>query len=318
MASRWWVPILLVVLVGCGTGDTVETPVVSPATSTTSSSTTVASTAGLFTTTTTTAAVAPEPPTLEITDPQPDAVVTSAVYIFRGRTDPGCTVDVGGRYFAHVDADGSWTLDLVLRPGGNTTTITATDKDGAKTDVQVSLTYAPIVLSSDGLGIVSFDDPVAEVVAILTGLLGPASYDQVEESPFEVPWEGGWSRGDSGPDACHAVTTGYICFDYIRFMAWETAGLWVIFSDLMVNEEANLGGDGGWVKVPPSLQGYSYRGGDVGPVAYAAHGITIGSTVTELQALGDLVTFHFNACGDSVDFAIADPDGTNEGDLGLS
>lgn len=151
-------------------------------------------------------------------------MVTTAVYTFQGITDPGCTVDVGGKYLADVDPDGNWTLDLVLRPGGNTTTITATDEDGAKTAVQVSLTYAPFVIRSDGLGIVSFGDPVEDVVAILTDLLGPASYDQLYEAPFDVPVEG-WHRGDSGPDACHYATTGYICFDYIRFMAWEAAGL---------------------------------------------------------------------------------------------
>lgn len=178
----------------------------------------------------------------------------------------------------------------------------------------MSLTYAPFVLRSDGLGVVSFGDPVDDVVAILTDLLGPASHDHVEESPFEVPIEG-WHRGDSGPDACHYATTGYICFDYIRFMAWEAAGLSVSFSDLAIDRRASPDDDQPWVQVPPGLQSYSYRAGDTEPLWHTTHGITIGSTVTELQALGDLVTFHFNACGDSVDFAIADPDGTNEGQI---
>jgi hypothetical protein len=248
---------------------------------------------------------------LAITDPQPEAVVTTTVYTFQGVTDPGCTVDVGGKYFADVDADGSWTLDLVLRPGANTTTLTATDEAGAKTAVQVSLSYAPFILSADGLGIVSFGDPVDDVVAILTELLGPSSSDHVEESPFEIAE--GWNRGERGPDACHAVTTGDICFDYIRYMFWDDVGLGVMFSDLAVNHEAHPDEEQPWVQVSPSLQRYGYHGGEVDPLAYTTHGLTIGSTVTDLQALGNLVTFHFNACSDSVDFAIADPDGTNGG-----
>jgi hypothetical protein len=79
---------------------------------------------------------------LEVTDPIDGAVVSSRRYTFRGRTEPGCTVDIGGRYFADVDADGNWTLELILVPGGNTTTFTATDEAGLSSTAQVNVVFA--------------------------------------------------------------------------------------------------------------------------------------------------------------------------------
>jgi hypothetical protein len=91
---------------------------------------------------------------------------------------------------------------------------------------------------------------------------------------------------------------------------------WVVFSDLMmVNEDADPGDDGYWLQVPPSLRGYSYRAGDTGPIASTVHGITVGSTVKDLRALGDIVTLGYDACGDIVGFTIADSGGTNEGQI---
>ena len=54
--------------------------------------------------------------------------VTTRLYRFAGMVDPGCTVVGAGAYFADVASDGSWTLELLLNPGANTTTFTATDR----------------------------------------------------------------------------------------------------------------------------------------------------------------------------------------------
>jgi hypothetical protein len=218
MASKWWTLTLLVVLVGCATSDSIDgssstsptsTTIASPATT----GETTATSATALTTTTTTAA--PEPPRLEIIDPRPHAIITTGVYTFQGLTDPGCTIDVGGRYFADVDPDGNWTLDLVLRPGGNTTTLTATNHDGAKTALQVSVTYAPIVLSADGLGVVSFGDPMDDVMTVLTDLLGPPTSDEI----YEDTW---------GEDAAHG---------YLRQVRWwgPSVKLFLEFKDWDIN-----------------------------------------------------------------------------------
>jgi hypothetical protein len=132
MASKLWALAVLVVLVSCSTSDSVDTSLVDAPTSTSMSSATAitSTTTTSMPASTTTPTVAPEPPLLEITDPQPDEVVATAVYTFQGVSDPGYTVNVGGRYFADVDADGNWTIDLLPNPGGNATPFTATDGIG--------------------------------------------------------------------------------------------------------------------------------------------------------------------------------------------
>lgn len=149
-------------------------------------------------------------------------------------------------------------------------------------------------------------------MAVLVDLFGPPSSDQLYESPFK--WEGyeGWTGPDRGVDASHMATVGYACFDYIHHVSWGDVGLWVTFSDLMVNEDADPGGDGCWLQVPPSLRCYDYRAGDTGPYVRTVQGIAVGSTVRELRALGDAVTFGLG-CGDDVEFSIDDPDSTNGG-----
>jgi hypothetical protein len=155
-------------------------------------------------------------------------------------------------------------------------------------------------------------------MAVLVDLFGPPSSDQLYESPFK--WEGyeGWAETGRGVDACHRATVpifgGYGCFDYIRRVSWGDVGLWVVFSDLMVNEDADPGGDGYWLQVPPSLRGYVYGAGDTGPSARTAQGIAVGSTVKDLRALGDEVTFG-QGCGDDLEFTINDPDSTSGGSI---
>jgi hypothetical protein len=160
-----------------------------------------------------------------------------------------------------------------------------------------------LVLRHDGLGAVSFGDPVDDVMAILTEQFGAPTRDDLYESPFEVPAD--WDRGDRGPSACHVGTTGNVCFDYIRFVWWEQEGLSVLFSDIEANPEATTGDEDYWTQVPPSFRGYGYRGSEIASL-YTAHGITVGSTTEDLLTLGSIVSFGWDACGGYVDFRISD------------
>ena len=128
-----------------------------------------------------------------------------------------------------------------------------------------------MVLAADGFGVVSFGDRVDGVMAVLTDRLGVPTHDELYESPFEVP--SGWHGDRRGPSACHVTTTGYACFDYVRFVSWEDNGVWVIFSDIEANAEAATDGEDYWAQVPPSFQGYSYAGGDGSPLLQTGDGI---------------------------------------------
>ncbi len=286
---------------------TTATPNTTPPTSTTTSTTTTTTS----TTPTITTAVAPDvtPPALVITAPRPGETVTTRTYRFAGTTDPGCTVTAAGRYSADVDTDGNWSIILVLNLGSNLATFTATDPAGNTTTDQLRVDYdPPLVLRADGLGVVSFGEPVDEVLTLLTERLGPPTEDELYESPFEVP--SGWQGDERGPDACHAGSPGYICFDYVRTVWWEEPRLWVLFSDLEVDSEAVPGDDDYWVQVPASFQGYGYSGGGS---LYTVDGITVGSTTAELLSLGPLVSFEWNPCGDFVDFTITEGGESKEG-----
>jgi hypothetical protein len=309
---------LVVAVTGCVSGDdatgTTSTSAVPHTATTVDATSTTTSTTQPTTTSTSTSTTLPESLHLEILDPLHGATVTSARYTFTGMTDPGCLVTVGGKYEATVAEDGSWALDLMLKPGRNSTTFVATDPDTElETSEAIRVYYTgTLELRSDGLGVVSFGDPVEDVMSILTELFGPPSYDQLVESPFELL--DGWTGPDRGVAACHMATVpifgGYGCFDYIRVTSWSDVGLRVVFSDLMVTPS---GDDAAYVEVPPSLRGYVYWAGDTGPSARTVQGIGVGSTVSEFMALGDQVTFSGPGCGDNVEFSIDDPDSGDGG-----
>jgi hypothetical protein len=187
-------------------------------------------------------------------------VVTTAVYAFQGFTDPGCTVDVGGKYFADVDTDGAWTLDLVLRPGANTTTITAADKNGVKTAVQVTVTYAPIVLRSDGLGIVDLGDSIDEALTDLNGVLGPPT-QTIEDS--EAMLEPSRGQYGFGPDQTAIVAI------------WDDIGLLAAFSEYPFYRQDGAMHLSGWISVAPSTASNAPR---------TQEGIGVGSTFAEVHA----------------------------------
>ena len=268
-----------------------------PATTSTAAPTTVTTKP-----TTTTTTTVPGPPRLEVLDPIHGATVTTRRYTFSGVTDPDCAVTVGGKYRATVEPDGSWTLDLMLGPGRNSTTFVATHPEtGFETSQAIRVYYADLdglVLQGDGLGVVSFGDPMDDVIATLTERLGPPTGDRIEQSPFGV------AEGDSGPAACNTVT-GYLCYDYIRWASWSHIGLWITIAD--------VNGDGWGEKGAPNLRGYTYGAGDAGAVLHTLHGITVGTTVDELQALGDLVTFGVDGCGEVIRFTASDAGGSVTG-----
>jgi hypothetical protein len=207
------------------------------------------------------------------------------------------------------------TTTTVTEPTTTTTSTSTTRVPSTTTTTEPTTTSTSpppaLVLRGDGLGIVAFGDPVEDVMAILIDLFGPPSYDQLLESPFELP--DGSTGPDRGVSACHFATVpifgGHICFDYIRATSWSDVGLSVVFSDLMVTPGGSYFGDADfYVEVPPSLRGYVYRAGDMGPSARTVEGISVGSTVEDLMALGDQVTFSGPGCGDNVGFTIHDPD----------
>ena len=105
--------------------------------------------------TTTLATVAPDTtaPALTVSDPARGATVTTRTYRFRGSTEPGCSVIAAGRYQADVDADGGWSVLLVLNPGSNVATFTASDATGNVTEVSVSVDYAPRLTIGDAVAI---------------------------------------------------------------------------------------------------------------------------------------------------------------------
>ncbi len=162
------------------------------------------------------------------------------------------------------------------------------------------------VIRADGLGVVSFGDPMDDVIAILTGALGEPSSDIVMEAPFDSGYEG----IDRGPMACNTAT-GYACFEYLRWMSWKETGLGVTFLDVREDPGAEAGEDDYYPQAPPNLQAYSYWGGEADGLFATIRGVTVGTTVEELQKLGDDVRFSSDACGGVIAFGIVDPTASN-------
>jgi hypothetical protein len=63
--------------------------------------------------------------------------VTDRALRFSGTTEPGAAVVAAGRYPVEVAADGSWSIVLMLNPGGNVATFAATDAAGNVSEVRV-------------------------------------------------------------------------------------------------------------------------------------------------------------------------------------
>jgi hypothetical protein len=80
------------------------------------------------------------PPTLAITYPENGAKVTEKSLRFAGITEPGAVV-AAGPYLAEVNPDGHWSIVLLLSPGGNLASFSATDAAGNVAQASVSVTY---------------------------------------------------------------------------------------------------------------------------------------------------------------------------------
>lgn len=222
-----------------------------------------------------------DPPPLEILDPSHGATVASRRYTFRGTTCPGCAVSVGGKYDATVATDGTWTLELLLEPGPNSTTLVATDPEtGLETGLRIRVHYEPpLTLRPDGLGNLDFDIFGPTALRVLNSYLGTPTDDVIATSPFGPDGELG-----RGPQGCNTAT-GYACFDYLRFVTWDHVGLSVVLGDWTVAPNAD--GDEELAIAPPNLRAYTYWGGEAGPTLFTAEGITIGSSVRDLRAAYD-------------------------------
>ena len=201
--------------------------------------------------------------------------------------------------------------------GSTTTSETATSTTAASTTTTITspakatpttVLLDGLVLRGDGLGVVSFGDPMYQVMVVLTEHLGAPPYDYIVDAATVSSVSG----GDSGFNACQSVT-GYPCFDYARFVGWGNVGLLVVFADLTTNDVANPGDGDHLAQVPPNFRGYSYGGGDDGASFHTLQGITVGSSVAQLLALGDKVRFWADDCPKAVAFAIAEEPPVDDG-----
>lgn len=230
----------------------------------------------------------PEPPHLEVLDPAHGATVTSARYTFTGVTDPGCTVTVGGKYQATVMEDGTWAVDLMLEPGRNSTTFTATHPEtGLETSEAIRVYYAAgLEFRADGLGAVSYGDDETTTMEILTGLLGPP----VTESTC------------ADDDFCTGA--GYGWCTYIHHAHWPDQELSIIIADCESPDEPPY---------TPTLIGWNVWGSST---LRTPEGVGPGSTLGELQAVyGDRLRVGWDDCGGGFTFTIAAEDGTEDGRL---
>jgi hypothetical protein len=287
------------VATGCTSGDdttdttTPSTVAAAPSTVTTSTSTT-STTQPTTTSTTTTTTPLPEPPHLEVLDPALGATVTTARHTFHGVTDPECTVTVGGKYEATVEEDGSWSLDLMLEPGRNSTTFTATHPEtGLATSESIRVYYAEAVeLRGDGLGAVSFGDDETTTMEILTGLLGPPV--------FESTCNDSWYCSGAGYGLCR----------YIHDAEWPEDRLSIVIADCKGHADQ---------PETPELIGWTVRdvwGEGGGSTLRTPEGIGPGSTLGQLQgAYGDRLVVGNEECGWGLQFWVAGPNGIDYGGL---
>ena len=107
------------------------------------------------------------------------------------------------------------TVETTTTSTQTTTTTTATPLTTSTTATTQLTTTTPtttadgptIVLRHDGLGVVSFGEPVDTVMEVLTGLLGPPSWDEIQQSP-EIDRSVAW--GGDGEEIL-----------YIQFTYWD-------------------------------------------------------------------------------------------------
>ena len=80
------------------------------------------------------------PPAIRVTSPDDGDTVDERLTTFRGTTEPGASV-TSGPFAADVADDGSWSIALVLAPGANGASFTATDSSGNKESTRIVVYY---------------------------------------------------------------------------------------------------------------------------------------------------------------------------------
>lgn len=93
-------------------------------------------------TTTTTSLPSTQPPSIEITSPDDGAVFDESTVLFVGVATPGAVVNVGP-FNAATDAEGNWSITLVLDEGRNVARVVATNQAGQAMDQVVVFFEVP-------------------------------------------------------------------------------------------------------------------------------------------------------------------------------
>ncbi len=161
-----------------------------------------------------------------------------------------------------------------------TTTTTTTTTQPTTTTTTTPADGATIVLRHDGLGVVSFGQPVDEVMEVLTSLLGPQGWDEIQQSP-DVDRSVAW--GDAGEEVL-----------YVQFTFWDHFAA------------------GGSAPEPPGPM-------PEGPVFHyyltksdqfaTEEGVTIDSTMSDLVAAYPDLRITENCAGDGFTEFVVDPPG---------
>jgi peptidoglycan hydrolase-like protein with peptidoglycan-binding domain len=181
---------------------------------------------------------------------------------------------------------GQLTWAALMAPA---TTPPSTPSTASSPEPDVETTAAPaesLVLASDGLGAVSFDDPADEVLAVLTATLGSPGRDMVSTEL----------------DCALAI-------EQTRSVSWESVGMSVLFTDW----------PGAYNLTPAPLHFASWTLSPQ-PAAEVAlttsDGIEIGSTASEVRSLPNSSPLIPDV--GQWGFAVSDGSGTLEGALGWS
>jgi hypothetical protein len=86
------------------------------------------------------------PPALQVLSPKNGSTVTKRIVEFTGVTERDATV-FSGPFEADND-NGDWAINLILAPGKNGASFTATDPAGNQTTVRVVVTYDPPTITT--------------------------------------------------------------------------------------------------------------------------------------------------------------------------
>jgi hypothetical protein len=160
----------------------IVTPIVTDTTE--MAETTTTSEAPETTTTTTTTTVADTtPPPLTITAPEEGKHFEIDRIEFRGATEPGATVFTG-KYQATVDAEGNWSIVLILSPGANGARFVATDPAGNQTEATVTVHYDLPETTTTTTTTTTSEPPKEEYEFTAYNVYGTCE----EDPPYDVYW----------------------------------------------------------------------------------------------------------------------------------